>query len=257
MAHITENDYKKLANAVADDLLNQKIPLNNSVNKLAREMDMSHEQIRRLCEASNNATFGKMFESKGKSAEDRTVEFDVADADVVLNDAIKEAHYDGSGDPLVYLSEFRSLDDTDDEPTEVKVASDEEYVPPVRAEVDRRTLRKTLDHLRHEKIAADLAYGDTMANLKNRFRRLYQDISFESFEKEAAAIHGAAVLGPLTDLRRELRLPEMEYDYAQLEKQAGYVDNDRFEHKLLADAITHKTRLNQVNDGIAKLESVL
>lgn len=260
MAHITEKDYTKLADAIADDLITQNIPLNTSVQKLARDMGMSHEQIRRLCESTNNSTFNRMFQSKDKTASDRIIEFDVADADAVLGGSIKEASYTAERDNLVYLSEYRSLSDDgedEDDDSTVKTAADEaDYEPPVRHEVDVRTVKKTLDHLRHEKLAAAMAYDDTVINLRNRFKRLYQDVSFESFEKNAAAIHGDASLRPLTDLRKQLRLPEMEYDYTQLAKTAGYVDDSLFEFKLFADAVSQRERLDKITDGIARLEAL-
>jgi AraC-like DNA-binding protein len=256
MAHITENDYKKLADAVADDLIGQKIPLNDSISKLATQMDMTHEQVRRLCEASNNATFGKMFQAKDKTASDRIVEFDVADADAVLGGAIKEAGYVSGADNVIALSEYRPLvEDLDEEPV-IKTASADEPISHARREVDARTIRKTLDHLRHEKLAAEMAYQDSILNIRNRFKRLYQDVSFDTFEKNAAAIHGERVAGPLTDLRRHLRLPEVTYDYSQLSKTAGYVDDGLIEYKLLADAVAQHTRIAQVSAGIAKLEAL-
>ena len=257
MAHITENDYKKLAEAVSADLLLNKVALNNSITKLATSMDMSQEQVRRLCEASNNTTFNKMFQSKDKTASDRMVEFDVADASRVLGGAVKEAsaHVPDAG--VVYLSEYRTLRPDDPEETTTKVAFEMRPESKPRTEQDRRTLRKTLDHLRHEKIATEYMYSDALHAIKNQFKRLYRDTDFQTFEKRAAAIHGAAALRPLTDMRAQLRMPAVTYDFDRIQKTAGYVDDSKIEYKLMSDAVAHAVKLAELTQGISKLETLV
>jgi hypothetical protein len=244
MAHITETDYKKMAEAIADDLVQQKIPLNESIRKLASSMEMSQEQVRRLCESANNTTFNKMFQAKDKTASDRIVEFDVADADHVLADNIKQASADTAPDSLVYLSEYRSLaDSTDDGPELTKVGFELRPESAPSKVVDRRTLRKTLDHLRHEKIASEMIYGDTLQTLKRRFARIYQDVPFSTFEKNAAALHGERAVST--------------YDFEVLQKNAGYVDDSAYEYSLLSDAVSQHDKVAQISASISKLEALV
>lgn len=332
MAHITENDYKKMAEAISDDLVQQKIPLNDSIRKLASSMDMSQEQVRRLCETSNNTTFNKLFQAKDKTASDRIVEFDVADADQVFADNIKEASVAEHADDVAYLSEYRSLaedstvkqagslDYDEHDPAygaawdrsvglqrkktlsdddlmfmhghhDMDNAPDTKYMRSLDAakkqfpghanhallamrkfhndsfepaktasdghrEVDRRTVRKTLDHLRHEKMASEMVYGDTVQTLKRRFARIYQDVPFSTFEKNAAALHGERAVPLLTELRRSMRMPAVNYDCDALQKTAGFVDDSAFEYSLLADAVTQFDKVATITAGIAKLEAL-
>jgi len=258
MAHITENDYKKLAEAVSDDLLTNKVAMNTSISKLASSMDMSQEQTRRLCEASNNTAFNKMFQSKDKTASDRLIDFDVADADVVLGNAIKEASAVPAEDGLVYLSEYRTLlADDGEEESLTKTAFELRPDSKPKTEQDRRTVRKTLDHMRHEKLATAYMYDDALHAIKNQFKRLYRDTDFATFEKKAAAIHGPASVKPLSDLRVQMRLPAVTYDFAQLQKTAGYIDDSKIEFKLFADAVTHADKIANITQGIAKLEPLV
>jgi predicted NUDIX family NTP pyrophosphohydrolase len=95
MTYIKEDDYLKLANAAAIDLVDNKVPLNDSVAKLAQQFDLNQDQIARLCEATNNTTFNHIFKNKTAS-DDRLVEFDVADPKIILRQQIKEAAYIGN-----------------------------------------------------------------------------------------------------------------------------------------------------------------
>lgn len=90
MAYMTENDYLKLANAAAIDLVENKVPLNESVTKLAQQFDLNQDQIMRLCEATNNTAFNHIFKNKTAS-DDRLVEFEIADPKSILGQQIKEA----------------------------------------------------------------------------------------------------------------------------------------------------------------------
>lgn len=257
MAHITETDYKKMAEAVSDDLIHNKVPLTDSVAKLAASMEMNQEQVHRLCEAANNTTFGKLFQSRDKTAEDRMVEFDVADADKVLKTSIKEASHVTQTSDAVALDEYRSLRDDSGDDHYVKVAFELRPESQPNIERDKRTLRKTLEHLKHEKYATEYLYSDSIEALNNQFKRLYNDLAFSTFEKAAAAIHQDAAVRPLRDLRASMRLPEVTYDFSILTKSAGYVDNSRVEYRLFADAASYATKLNELTLGISKLETLL
>lgn len=97
MAYIKEEDYHKLANAAAIDLVDNKVPLNESVTKLAKQFDLNQDQICRLCEAANNTTFNHLFKNKTAS-DDRIVDFDIADPKAILGSQIKEASADSITD---------------------------------------------------------------------------------------------------------------------------------------------------------------
>lgn len=256
MAHITESDYAKMADAVADDLVKQRIPLNDSIRKLASSAGMSTEQIRRLCETSNNTTFNKLFQSKDKTAADRIIEFDVADAEKILAESIKEASCVDAPEEVVYYSEYRSLAESDPAEETTKIAFELRPTAVPNPEVDRRTVRKTLDYLRHEKIASELMYNDTLHNLKRRFTHLYQDVPFETFEKHAVALHGERAVLPLTDLRNAMRKPGVNYNIDILQKTAGFVDDSKLEYSLLAEAVVCREKIATMTASIARLEEL-
>jgi len=261
MGYVTEKDYAKMAEAAADDLVQNNIPLNDSITKFMKLSELNHEQVHRLCEATNNTTFNKMFQAKGKTAADRIVEFDVANPKAILGESIKEAsaliaEYDEPAEDFL-LSDFRSL--REPEPVRaVKVAMADLDAPlPMKREAAQRAVRKTHDYLRHEKIAAEQMYDDALYNVRTRFSRLYKDLDFPDFEKQAVAIHGEAAIAPLTAIRRQMKLPEVHYNIGTLQKQAGFVDDSAIEFKLFSEAVACAEKVAAYQLGIAKLEGLL
>jgi AraC-like DNA-binding protein len=267
MAYVTDKDFRKLAEAVADDLMQRQVSLNESIAKLASEMDMNEEQVRRLCEASNNATFNKLFKNKeqDKTASDRLVEFDVADYKKVLGHQIKDASQTVASEKTAAYYELRSLDDEDMHRTRdrvpdapfAKTAFELRPESVERPEVTRRTALKTLDHLRHEKIAAEMEYHDTLSGLRSRFRRVYDAPTFTNFEKEAAALFGKEAAPHLSALRGMLKMPEVTYNYEVLSKTAGLVDDTTPEMTLFANLVKVANRAVAITKGIRKLEGAL
>jgi AraC-like DNA-binding protein len=211
MPYITDKDFKKLAEAVADDLVQGSIPLNNSITKLAKSMDMSQDQIRRLCEATNNVTFNKMFNSRDKTAADRMIEFPVADSKVVLASLIDSVRGEDCSEKTAAY-ELRELENEMDlvrrpdaeVPAMEKQAFELRPVSRPKREADARTLGKVAEHMRNEKLATDMQYSDALSELKGRFKRLYDVPPFEQFEKDAeraaqlavTALHVDHVTGP-------------------------------------------------------------
>jgi len=263
MAHVTENDFKKLAGAVADDLIQQKIPLNDSITKLAKSMDLSQEQVRRLCEATNNTTFNKVFHESDKTAADRMVEFKVADPSQILGTAIKEASADTNAKTAAY--ELRPLDDemhtvrhpAPEYEERTKVAFELRPQTHASDEVDRRTMVKVLDNMRHQKLAADMEYLDDVVSLRGQFRRLYDVVPFDQFEKVAAARFGNEAVGPLNEIREMMGMPQANYDISRLEKVAGFVDDTSAEMQLLQRIIATQQSRTKLALGIAKIEGAL
>lgn len=262
MAHVTPNDFSKLAEAIASDLASNSIPLNDSITKLARDMDLSQEQIRRLCEASNNATFSHMFKNAGTNPSDRMVEFPVADAETVLGSIIKSEE-DAPEIAKTAAYEMRPLRD---EMNDVRLPEQSEFskvafeLRPETApseEIDRRTLQKVYEHIKHEKLAADMDYLDSLQGLRSRFRRLYDVEPFEQFEKKAIAIQGDRAVVHLNMLRVNMNKPEVDYNIDAITKTAGYVDDDTLELRLLGKVIEKSAQQTQLTAALAKLEQAL
>jgi hypothetical protein len=272
MGYASERDYKKLAEAVATDFIDQQIPLNDSITKLAKSMDLNQEQVARLCEAANNATFTNLFKNKDKTASDRVIEFDIADAKKILGTQIKNASTSTYSEDISTY-DLRPLQDEMHQQRhgDVEIQSFEpdgnggfnkvgfELRPESRPseEVDRRIAAKVLETLRSQKLAASMEYLDTVHELRNQFRRVYDVLPFGQFEKQACAVFGVAARAPLNEIRKLMNQPQVDYDFTTLAKTAGIVDDTTNEMQLLHKAITKAAESDKLTRGITKLESVL
>lgn len=263
MAYVTEKDYKKLAEAVADDFINSEVPLNDSISKLAGEMDLNQEQVRRLCETTNNTTFNKLFKNKDKTANDRIVEFPVADYKAILGDKIKEASAYLPTNPLTAYDlrplndEMHSVRHPEPAPSTEKIAFEMRPEATHSKEVDIRSLRKVKDNLEHTKYAHEYDYRDKLAALKLEFKKLYDAPDLSKFEKEAVAAFGKDAVSPLNDLRKELSLPEVEYNVSHIQKTAGYVDDTAPAMSLLNELIHTVKQQSKTAAALKKLEEKL
>lgn len=266
MTAVTDKDYQKLAEAVSDDLVQQHIPLNDSITKLATKMELTDEQIARLCETTNNTTFNKLFKAKGadKTASDRLIEFDVADKQKILGSLIKRAERAVDATKTASYLDFADLPDSMhavrrpelEVPATTKVAFVLRPEGGPSKEADIRTMRKVAAHLQQRKTAAELEYVDTMAALHTQFKRVYAT-PFAKFEKQAAALHGKTAEAHLNHLRGLLKLPEVTYNTDVLSKTAGFVDDSGAEFVLFGKLLKTAGELNNLSAAINKLEGVL
>jgi hypothetical protein len=266
MAHLTEKDLTKLAGAVADDFVKQGVALNETITKLATDMGMTDEQVARLCEATNNVTFNKLFQAKGqdKTASDRLIDFEVADTKKVLGNLVKQAEGPDTRVKEAAYWEMRSLDDgmhslRNPEPNydateKVAFVLRPETLP--SKERDDRALRKTADHLRHEKLAAEMAYHDKLVDLGKHFSKLYKGMPFTEFEKSAAVVHGKVAEMHLNSIRALRNLPEVTYDIAKLTKTAGHVDDSGEEMRLFAELLSSADEIRKLSAAINKIGAV-
>lgn len=252
MATINADRFRAVADAVAADFINQGIPLNDSIKKVAAAMDMNHEQIRRLCETTNNATFNQLFNNKDKTASDRMVEFPVADADTVIGALIKDAA--PTQEKTASFYEYRSLEVLEDA---VKVAEHADVEEPAKpfTEKDRQTARQVFSHLCSEKHAWDLEYVDTVQDLHRVFKRVYNDLPFEDFQKQALALHGAGAV-PEVNALRALRGQEP-IEYKVPVKTAACIDDTNPVFETLDKLIALRTKIARAQVAVRKLERVL
>jgi len=337
MGYIKEDDYSKLANAAAIDLVDNNVSLNDSITKLASQFELNQEQLYRLCEATNNTAFNHIFKKKASESE-RLVDFEVADPKKILGDQIKTASVAYTPVESLYAGELRELPNLMDytrkpEVSYVKTAGDssedvrirvigkggdmqifsvkkghwemptgtaikgeakkeaaarillsntglkantdqlkyagmqtfnDKFYHTFEIDVDSlhrinhaedaqgnrpriefrkeagfelrptskenlgddvRTLEKTAEYLKQEKLAAIATYNDLISNVAVEFRRLYNEISFEDFEKRAAALWGSSAEPDLNYLRKRMKKAEVNYDFDKLARMAGYVDD--------------------------------
>lgn len=83
MPSYTRHDFDNMSFSIADDFSSGNTDLNSAVLKVAADKSMNPEQVKRLAEAVNTTVFLKLF--KDKPSQDKMVEFDVADPQVVLD----------------------------------------------------------------------------------------------------------------------------------------------------------------------------
>jgi len=259
MAYLTNKDIDKIASAVANDLVQNDIPLNVSITKVAKSMEMSTEQIKRVCEATNNHAFKKMFDSK-KEASDRNVEFPVAAPDEVLGDFRKAASVPAP-EHSVDSYAYRSLKDLSLAPIHdsVKIASVTNFElrpqPTRPAWKDRHTLEKVATHLRHKKIEHDYAYTDTVNKLATQFKLAHTPTPFSEFEVHAVALYKEAAAAPLNAVREALRLPQVTYNTATATKIAGVVDDRTPALVTLKEAIHCQDQIKTIERALVTLET--
>ncbi len=238
MSILTERALAKMAAAVAKDLVDRKIPLNDSVEKLAELHELNAEQVARLCEASNNAAFNAAFEARGKQgSEDRLVEFPVADTKVVLAKragALKTAAVRKSAVPTFdAVWESRPLEAP--APAAEKTAAAEPLFPAQRRRRGEPT-HQVLEELHVDKLACMYRCKGALEKIATHFRADVQRPAYVEFEKDAMALHGAQVDGFLDILREQIRLPAVSRDHSKVASRL--VDSATTpEHTLLKEAL--------------------
>jgi hypothetical protein len=263
MPNVSERDYSKLASAAAKDLVDHQIDLNESVDKLAASRSMNDEQLTRLCEATNNAAFNALFEAKGKvGSADRLVEFKVASAKEILQKRVgaektaspKEMIFDeawerrelrGQARIETFLDEAAPFDKT---ASEALATSSQLRRLAVQ---DGRAFDKAIEHLRIEKIGAELELEDASRTAASCFRGLYEAPEFPRFEKEAMAIHGDDADAILDGMRETLRLPAVRRNYAKTASMI-VMDDKTAAHKAFARAVVAQKRLADIQTTLAR-----
>lgn len=84
-AALSPSDLRSLGKTASLGYVRRGIPLDDMVVKIAREHpSISPHQVRRIAEFANQETFGALFEDNEKYANDKNVEFDVADPGKIL-----------------------------------------------------------------------------------------------------------------------------------------------------------------------------
>ena len=79
---ISPEGLRQLGNRAASLYIQESRPLNESISDMAKESGLNLEQVRRVSEYANNATFSHMF----KAGYDKNITFPMADASAVMQD---------------------------------------------------------------------------------------------------------------------------------------------------------------------------
>ncbi len=231
------------------------------VTKVARAEDLSAEQVRRLCRSVNRHAFEHDFKGR-KEAEDRVVDFDVANEEAVieaLHDDAKPAKT-ASVDLYPELPDARKVAHLPEHPwSGTKTASTEENMAKLAGHLgetrpDREILRlqKIADELGVQSAGAVQTWERAMTGVHQAVRGLYFD--HDDFEKSAVALHGLDVLPELQSLRRELGLPALQLAEEKLaEVQDRIVATRTPQTDMVKAAAESRERYHQITQACADL----
>jgi hypothetical protein len=83
---IDQRELEKLGTNISKDYVQKHIPLNDGLKKIATENGLNKQQVRRVAESANVATYLALM----KTAEDKYLKFDLADANLAHEEIVKE-----------------------------------------------------------------------------------------------------------------------------------------------------------------------
>jgi hypothetical protein len=245
----SDQDYQKLAKAIVDDFVQQAVPLEDSVVKLAQDRALNAYETRRLLEATNLNAHLVLFE---KMSEHKYVDFDVVDPESVCEKlfASPDPADHASGDDGSIFGKTASLHlELPDERWEKlshgvaeKLAA-EAFPTPEAPAVDPyagvkyhhavQLTAKVAEELQMKARAAHMFYTDKVAELANTFTYL-SAMPFEEFEKDAHAL--ATVAPAILAKVREFNPNLPAFEPSKLASDAHFVV-ERKEHALFREVV--------------------
>ena len=202
MVVLENSDYEKIADEVVAGYFSGT-PLNDGILKVATDMGLNPNQIKQLVWQANTKAHLALFE---KQAEDKCIEFPVADADYVM----KRMYTPAEDQPLMdnpatdkLASDFFSpLEEVREKvASALEFKSDVEVSPQTlqrRKEAALRSMTKLLDELTFKTAELREEYVQDVYSFAWELRKQGNP---ENFEKDAHAIHGDGILPILNDLR--------------------------------------------------------
>lgn len=205
-------DYERIVTGVVDNYFSG-VPLNDGVYKIACDMGLNPHQVRQVVWQANTKTHLALFE---KRAEDKNVEFPVADADYIMRRMYTPE--EAQPLPVAAAAEKTASDFLEplvaEEPVE-KIAgwADPEPVAvspklaAARREKTIRTLEKAAESLQMSVMEERELYMDGVYKLAFDLRKLADRAEFE---KDAYALYGANILPVLNDLRSVYKQPALD-----------------------------------------------
>ena len=237
MRVLRREDYEKMAKEAVAKMVNDSVPLNRSLVKIADSMGLNPDQIKALVQVANTLAHLDLFDRKSDG--DKIVNFTPADPDQVLRDVVTSdgdscCSSSGSSGSADKLQDFFGDFSSDPAPTDSSALANVGQVlneatndpTPRRHQIMIIKIRKVAEELKQKKLAALHQYGVERDKLASEFAKLYGP-KFEEFEKDAIDVHGADIVPILSELRHELRMPRIKV--AVFEKTARLVDSDTAE----------------------------
>jgi len=228
-----EQDFDRMATRVVDQYLSGRAKLADAAAAEALEAGLNPDQIERLTQSANTMTFLRMMEDrKAEGAGDLTQEFDPIDARQVIRIVIDDtgihvdrgpkscSEQDTPADAYTLPDEMGAVrrpppgvDPPPSGPLEDDPSSDRKpkAASPKQAELAILRARKLAAVFDDQVRQAEWAFEDAHEQLVARFRRVYNNVTYESFEKDALAEHGDEIGLSVLNLVRESRdLPPLD-----------------------------------------------
>lgn len=238
MLVLTSQDFDKLASEVVGEYF-AGTPLNDSIYKLASSMGMNPDQIKQLVWRSNTAVHLELFEKK---AEDKMIEFAVADPNYILGRILTPPDQqplpeDGSKMASDFFSPVVA------ETEKVAEAGDVAFEEPVELRAETKAyrhgrqvvaMRKVAHELEQNALMARERYALAVAELGGELRKLGADHA--EFEKDAYALGGDNTILLLGDVRRAMNLKEEVTAEKVASSVERLVDTSTWEMKKWAEA---------------------
>jgi len=257
MASITRNDFEIMAAEIADGFIKRGESLESSILSKARSSMMNSDQIKRLVEMANTSAFLDMF--KGKSGEDRMVEFKVADPKVVISKYYNGRAPDGSPASSVSKTTVSVVDYSDDDDdsnffddiarkfggagcgceedcdcSDCQDDSDTGLAGTIKS-LDEKTASYegasnygSLDKFRKQDITESLTtklafceddFSQAANDIAAKFKGIYSRDKYAEFELSAIARHGNSALPVLQAVRSRLSMEKISRSLGDLEMQ--------------------------------------
>ncbi len=239
-----ENKFEKYAEVAANKYLNDAVPLNDAIIKIAKDKELNPEQIKRVVEAANVKVFQKHFSDADRDGH-KDVDFDVADPKVIikkiyvvkgapscpLKEMKEEMGEDKKGFGMGKALDFFKNLGTDSMFSSHKEDSFKELdMPSEDIMGDRPTIiiriRKAKSNLEKKAYILSEDYSDLMKEVTKPFRATgnHQE-EFNSFCKEAYATSGNDVKEQLDIVAKNIKLEVPTLTGIPMNKVANYLNS--------------------------------
>lgn len=244
---VTEVNFQAYADNIAGDFFGNGTPLTDGIVKVAKDMDFTPEEVKRLVEKTNTAASLHLL----KSASDRKATFTLAKLEQVL-----QRVFPADEEPLAKTaSVYTGIPVTRTAAKNfIKAAAEEPARQPAAcSDIDGfaalSTVNRELDDRRLEKIARECAVQDKIDSLCQLF--IKRDISqFHKFASECAAIYGEKCFPVLGGIAGYLRVP------LNKTAAAGLVDDTSSEFGMVREICDGLGRIIKLGEEIGHLEKL-
>lgn len=261
MPSFSRHAIDNFANAAVKGLA-EGISLQTSVVKIAQDNSMNPEQIKRLVESTNTSAFLNQF--KGKTGNQRMVEFDVADSSQAIASALGEGFSkDPTSTPSISItlsadgsdSEELFSDIADEYAPKVaypnvteKVASSSEEAPKIKP-LSSYMVSKYRDSLLTKLASCNYEAEEAADTLADSFRGIYSRDKYASFELDSLSKFGNDALPALHMVRSRLGMAKIGRRLSSSEEyylaDRHVIDSDNKELLEKVSAITTCSRENR------------